>query len=297
MQDQTRGTIQMVAAMVISGTIGWFVVMAGEPVLTVVFWRCVFGAGALVILCAALGLLRVRLTRKQLLMATLGGVALVLNWLLLFGSYSRASVSVATVVYNTQPFMLLGFGSLLFGEKITVVKLAWLGLAFAGVVAIVLNRPDASYVSDDYLPGIAMALLAALGWATAAITTKALKGVPPQLIALIHVSVGSVMLAPFVLANGLPATPETWAVLASMGLIHTGLMYALLYAAIQGLPTAQQGALAFVYPVVTILVDVFAMGTRLQPVQGLGMAVILLAAAGMTLGWGQRWTRAVEASR
>jgi drug/metabolite transporter (DMT)-like permease len=297
MQDQTRGTIQMVAAMVISGTIGWFVVMAGEPVLTVVFWRCVFGAGALVILCAALGLLRVRLTQKQLLMAGLSGVALVLNWLLLFGSYSRASVSVATVVYNTQPFMLLCFGAVFFGERITVVKLGWLGLAFAGVVAIVLNRPDATYVSDDYLPGIAMALLAALGWATAAITTKALKGVPPQLIALIHVSVGSVMLAPFVLANGLPATPETWAVLASMGLIHTGLMYALLYAAIQSLPTSQQGALAFVYPVVTILVDVFAMGTRLQPVQGLGMAVILLAAAGMTLGWGQRRTRTVEASR
>jgi TctA family transporter len=40
-----RGSLEMVAAMLISGTIGWFVLVSGQPVLDVVFWRCVFGAG------------------------------------------------------------------------------------------------------------------------------------------------------------------------------------------------------------------------------------------------------------
>ena len=44
MSDKMRGTVEMTAAMVISGTIGWFVVLSGQPVMDVVFWRCAFGA-------------------------------------------------------------------------------------------------------------------------------------------------------------------------------------------------------------------------------------------------------------
>jgi hypothetical protein len=47
----------MVAAMSISGPISWFVVMSGQPVLDVVFWRCLFGAVALLAVCGARGLL------------------------------------------------------------------------------------------------------------------------------------------------------------------------------------------------------------------------------------------------
>ncbi|MFP5429010.1 MAG: hypothetical protein ACLGJA_25040, partial [Gammaproteobacteria bacterium] len=39
-----RGSVEMMVAMLISGTIGWFVLVSGQPVLEVVFWRCVFGA-------------------------------------------------------------------------------------------------------------------------------------------------------------------------------------------------------------------------------------------------------------
>jgi drug/metabolite transporter (DMT)-like permease len=62
-------------------------------------------------------------------------------------------------------------------------------------------------------------------------------------------------------------------------------MYILLYGAIQKLPTHLTGALSFIYPVVAILVDYLAFDHRLQPLQLLGIAAILLAAAGMTLGW------------
>ena len=38
----THGTMEMSAAMLISGTIGWFVVVSGQTVFNVVFWRCLF---------------------------------------------------------------------------------------------------------------------------------------------------------------------------------------------------------------------------------------------------------------
>ncbi len=72
---------------------------------------------------------------------------------------------------------------------------------------------------------------------------------------------------------------------AAIGVIHTGLMYILLYGAIQKLPTNLVGALSFIYPVVAIAADFLAFGQRLQPLQLVGAAAILIAAAGMTLGW------------
>lgn len=284
MDGRTRGIVEMSLAMAISGTIGWFVLMSGRPVLDVVFWRCVFGLAALFVLCAALGQFRYRLTLRQFGIAVFGGVALVLNWLLLFGSYSHASISIATAIYNTQPFMLLVFGAAMFAERITAAKLGWLALAFAGLVLIIIHKPTANYVGDDYALGILMALAAALGWAVAAVTTKRLAGVPPQLIALIHVATGAIMLAPFAKLGDLPSDGPTWGTLAALGLVHTGLMYALLYSAVQRLPTYMQGALSFIYPVAAILIDVVALGHHLHPAQIAGVATILVAAGGMTLG-------------
>lgn len=284
MSDKMRGTVEMTAAMVISGTIGLFVVLSGQPVMDVVFWRCAFGTITLLIVCAALGLFRLEvMTRRQIAWAAVGGVAIVLNWILLFAAFPRASISIATAVYNTQPFMLVALGAILLGERLTLTKLSWLGIAFAGMLLIVQSKPGAG--GTDYLSGILLALGAAFFYAIAAIVTKKLKGVPPHLIALIQVVVGMLMLAPFANFTALPVDVKTWTLLVAVGVVHTGVMYILLYGAIQKLPTHLVGALSFIYPVVAILADFLAFGHRLQPLQLLGAGAILIAAAGMTLGW------------
>jgi drug/metabolite transporter (DMT)-like permease len=283
--ERLRGTAEMTAAMMISGTIGWFVLVSGQAVIDVVFWRCLFGAGTLALVCLALGLFRRDvITLRQAGLAALGGVAIVLNWLLLFAAYPRASISIATSIYNTQPFMLVGFGVVFFAEKLTASKLFWLGLAFIGMLGIVQAK-GLGVSGSDYLIGIAMALGAAFFYALAAIVAKRLKGVPPHLIALIQVVVGVAMLAPLAHISTLPHEAGTWAILGTLGVVHTGLMYILLYGAIQKLPTSLTGALSFIYPVVAVIVDVAAFGHRLEPLQMMGASAILLAAAGMTLGW------------
>ena len=88
--------------------------------------------------------MRRTLTLRQVGWAALGGVAIVLNWLLMFESFSRASISVAIAVYNTQPFILVGLGAIFFSERITATKLTWLGIAFAGVLLIVYARPSSA---------------------------------------------------------------------------------------------------------------------------------------------------------
>ena len=57
------------------------------------------------------------ISRPALLLAMASGVVIVGNWLLLFASYSRASIAIGTAVYNVQPFMLVGLAALFLGEK------------------------------------------------------------------------------------------------------------------------------------------------------------------------------------
>ncbi len=249
-----RGSLEMIAAMLISGTIGWFVLVSGQAVVDVVFWRCVIGGAML---------------------------------LLVFASYSKASIAISTAVYNVQPFMLVGLAALFLGERITLAKLAWLGVAFLGMLAIVSAHGDTGTSGENYLLGIALALGAALLYAVAALIVKRLSGTPPHLIALIQLLTGILMLAPLA-SYQLPEQPQAWASLAALGILHTGVMYMLLYSAIQKLPTALTGALSFIYPIAAIFVDWLAFGHRLSPLQWLGVAAILLAAAGMQQGWSLR---------
>lgn len=293
---QQRGMLEMVAAMLISGTIGWFVLVSGQPVLQVVFWRCLIGAGTLLVICAAMGFLRRGvLTRLTFALAVVSGVAIVGNWLLLFAAYSRASIAIATAVYNVQPFMLVGLAAMFLGERITLLKLSWLTVAFLGMLAIVSAHGAGGASGEDYLLGIALACGAAFLYAIAALIIKRLTGTPPHLIALVQVCTGVVMLAPWLYSSPLPNQTVAWGSLLTLGMVHTGVMYVLLYSAIQKLPTALTGALSFIYPIAAIFVDWLAFDHQLNALQWLGVSMILLAVAGMQRGWGLRMGRAAAA--
>lgn len=80
-------------------------------------------------------------------------------------------------------------------------------------------------------------------------------------------------------------------ILLTLGIVHTGIMYQLLYSAIQKLPTPITGSLSFIYPVVAIVVDNLVFGHSLNLTQLAGGALILFAAAGNNLGWGEKTPR------
>ncbi|EOW1327147.1 DMT family transporter [Klebsiella aerogenes] len=284
----SRGVWQMSLAMIISGSIGAFVLLSGLPVIDVVFWRCLIGAVTLLLFILLSRQPFSRLTRLTLALAILGGVALVINWLLLFAAYSRVSIGMATVVYNTQPFMLVLL-SMMLGEKVSAVKWGWLLLAFSGVVILLSSELTPAH-SDNLVTGIILALGAAFFYALTAIIARKLQPLPAQHIAFIQVIVGTVMLLPLVHA------PEfnshfPWRYLLILGVVHTGIMYQLLYSAIQKLPTPVTGSLSFIYPLVAILVDYLVFHNTLAPLQLAGGVLILLAAAGNNLGWGEKKPR------
>ncbi len=162
----------------------------------------------------------------------------------------------------------------------------WLSVAFIGMLAITQSHGASAYGGEAYLSGIFLALGAAFLYAVAAALVKRLTGTAPHLIALIQVCAGILLLAPFAQVGALAQQPASaWSALLVLGIVHTGLMYVLLYSAIQKLPTAITGALSFIYPIAAIAVDWLAFGQRLQWLQWFGVVAILLAAAAMRQGW------------
>jgi drug/metabolite transporter (DMT)-like permease len=284
--SELSGRLEMIAAMGLSGTIGFFVVESGQSPWNVVFFRCLFGALSLLAYCWAKGLLHPwPFSARTLALALLSGAAIVLNWVLLFSSYGHASISIATVVYNTQPFFLILLGFVLFGERPTADALGFIGLAFVGLVLVAGIDAGSFTGAGGYLTGLVQALAAAFLYAVASVIVKRLKGLPPHLIALVQAILGAGMLLPLADFSSLPAGAAGWGCLVTLGVVHTCIMYIFLYAALQKLPTPVIAVLSFTYPAVAILVDYLAYGRDLSLNQWSGIGLILIGSAGVNLKW------------
>ena len=184
----TRGVWQMSLAMIISGSIGAFVLLSGLPVIDVVFWRCLIGALTL--------LLFIVLSRQPSVVSRASPSP---SRYLAASRWSSTGCCClpllayfnwhGTVVYNTQPFMLVLMGMVL-GERVSAVKWGWLLLAFGGVV-ILLSSELAPTHGESLTAGVLLALGAAFFYALTAIIARKLHPLPAQHIAFIQVLVAS----------------------------------------------------------------------------------------------------------
>src|ERR1041385_2931829 len=154
--DQRIGMIQLAGAMAIAGTVGVFVQESGQSPVNAVFFRCLFGLLFLAAYCLWHGDLRVvRPSRRALALIALGGVCIVLNWVAFFAAIARTSIALTTIVYHVHPFWVVLLGSALFGERLTLDKLGWMGLAFLGL-ALAVDLGGAGLGDGDHLAGIGL---------------------------------------------------------------------------------------------------------------------------------------------
>ncbi len=270
--EQQGGTWRMASAMAMSGTIGLFVLASGQAAMTVVLFRCLIG-GALLLAYLQVQKQWKAIDRKALAYLVGGGAALIVNWLCLFTAFQWSSISVATIVYHVQPFFLVLLAALAQRQMPDRRRLLVLLVAFAGVA---LTSGIESF-DRTALAGAALALLAAFLYALSTLATRQLKGYAPAQIAGLQLLMGAAVLAPL---GALPAHlpgGQAWLCLAVLGIVHTALMYNLMYGAFQRLRAEQIAVLSFIYPLVAVVVDLVAFHTVLHPLQLAGMALIMLA--------------------
>lgn len=285
-REPARGALfQLLFAELLIGSVGVFVHESGQDPVTAVFYRCLFGGLFLLALGLARGYLHgVWQDRALLRGALISGVLLVLNWVALFAGMARSSIGVATLVYHFFPFVMLILAALLQGERTHPADLGWTLLGFLGVACSADPGKLWHNAGTSYLIGIALTLLGAVLCGASLLMSRKVGRERPFALVLIQCWVGVAMLAGFS-SPGVFHVGTHWMWLAGLGVIHSGIVYVLFYGAYPRLPVVTIAVVAFVYPLVTLLLDYLIYGHRLVPVQLLGLAMIVAGTLGVNLKW------------
>ena len=196
---------------------------------------------------------------------------------MLFASFKYSSISVATTIYHVQPFIFLFLWSWLSRERIPLIKIVYTVIAFIGVIFVidVFNNID---LNQGYFIGVILALTAALFWAISALIVKRIDCVKPHLTVLIQLCVGVIIVLPFVdFVSMTEVTKNEWLYLVIIGVIHSCVVYILMYSSYKVLSAPVIAIMTFIYPCVAIMVDVMIFNKQLDLMQWLGITMILLS--------------------
>ncbi|MBH1963391.1 MAG: DMT family transporter [Comamonadaceae bacterium] len=284
-RQQRQGQWLLIAGGLLLGTVGVFVEEANQPPLLTVWFRCVFGALALLIWGIATGRtaeLRVRGRSWWIVLAT--GGFMIINWALFFAAIPLTSIGIATIVFHIQPVWLIVYSAVVLHEAVPRRQQLATAAALGGLVLTTglwsSNSTEASS-GPDYLVGLLLCLGGSLCYAAVTILAKREKVVSSFAMAWWQCAVGVGALAWAPLIYGWPHQNSTWAWLAGLGILHTGLAYAILFAGITRLTLGRVAVLQYVYPLTAVLLDWVVYGRTLDTVQFVGVGLMAIALLGI----------------
>lgn len=268
----------IIIAMAVFGTLGPFVrniaVSSGELAL----YRAVMAA---LLLSGYLALTKQPLNLKQisreLPLLLFSGMAMGINWILLFEAYKYTTVSVATLSYYFAPVLVTLACPLLFHEKMRTKQWICFAMSTLGIV-LITGIGDLSGGSN-HLKGILFGLGAAVLYATVILLNKFIKGVAGIQRTFLQFLAAIVILVPYVACSGGVTLQKLdglgWVCLLIVGLIHTGVTYCLYFSALKELPGQEAAILSYIDPLVAVLISVFILGEQMTLVQIIGGVLIL----------------------
>jgi drug/metabolite transporter (DMT)-like permease len=299
------GSVLVIAAASLFGLLGVtsrFAYDAGLQPFAFVAWRAAVGAIGIAFVIAVArgptrGLAPLRSARgparRSLLLAVFLAAGVNLS---MFLAFDRTTIALALLGFYTYPAMVAVASGLLGRERLDLGRVVSLGLALAGMAAVVLGGlGSGSAVRVDAL-GIALGLAAAGFQATFVLTSRGYAGVSADL-AMGSILAGSAVVAAIVsVATGgvaalaLPLdSPGLLALLLGVGLFAAALPSVLFLTGIRWIGGVRTGILMLLEPVVGVTLAAAFLAEGLQPLQIVGGATILLAALIV-----QRGSRATE---
>ncbi len=270
---------QLVTAMTIFGTIGLVRRFIPYSSGLVAFARAFIG----VLFLLAFRFLKkeslpVKDVKDNLLLLCLSGVALGINWILLFEAYRFTSISVATICYYMAPVIVILVSPLLFNEKITLQKgicacIAVLGMVFvSGVI-------ETGFTG---LTGVFFGLGAAVMYAAVIVLNKKIDGISSNDRTVIQLGISAISLFPYILLTEDFAHFEfEWFavfMLLIAGVIHTGIAYALYFGSIRTVPAQTVALFSYIDPIVAVLLSAFVLKEGLSVMAALGVVMVMVAA-------------------
>ncbi len=269
---------QLILSMTIFGTIGLFVrnvpLASGELALYRAVLAALLIAGYLLITKQKIPFDKIK---KEIPLLLFSGIAMGINWILLFESYKYTTVSVATLSYYFAPVIVTAVCPFLFKEKLTSKQIICFIMSTIGLV-LIIDLADIGTGSSD-ITGILFGLGAAVFYATVILLNKFIKNVGGihrtflQFIAAIIILLPYVIFTSGINVGTLDGTGIVF--LLIVGLVHTGITYCMYFSSLKDLTGQKAAILSYIDPLVAVLVSVLILGESMTPLQIIGGALIL----------------------
>ena len=277
MNTHASARLKLTASMVIFGTLGIFTrniaVSSGELAL----YRAILAAGLiLVYLAAGRKPIPFKKIRRELPLLLLSGMAMGVNWVLLFSAYRFTTISMATLSYYFAPVIVILACPILFHERMTAKEILCFVMSTAGLV-LIIGAGGAGNGTD--LIGVLFGLGAAAFYAAVILMNKFIRQVTGIHRTLIQFAGAILILLPYVGLTGgfhLEVLDGTgWVCLLVVGLVHTGVTYCMYFSALKDLSGQETAVLSYMDPLVATLISVLVLGEPMSLTQALGGAMIL----------------------
>ena len=277
MKEKKSPRLMLITSMAIFGTLGLFVrnipVSSGELAL----YRAVLAA---LLLAAYFVVTKQKIPfekiKKEVPLLLLSGIAMGINWILLFEAYKYTTVSIATLSYYFAPVIVTVVCPILFHEKLTGRQIVCFAMSTLGIVMIT-GIGDMSG-GNDFI-GILFGLGAAVFYATVILLNKFIKNVEGIHRTFFQFLSAILILIPYVMMTGGVTLGKMntigWVNLLIIGFIHTGVTYCMYFSSLKELPGQKAAILSYIDPLVAVIISVTILGEKMTLWQVIGGILIL----------------------
>ena len=276
-----KAKLELIASMFIFGTIGIFVRHIPLPSSMIALVRGFVGAFfVLLFVYLKKSKLDKAAIRKNFVMLALSGAFIGINWILLFESYHYTTVATATLCYYMQPIFVILASPILLKEKLTPKKVICVLVALVGMV-FVSGVLQTGIPALSEAKGILYGLGAALFYATVVRMNKKITNISAYDKTIMQLGMGAIVLSPYVMLTQdfstatLSMTPSLWALLLFVGLVHTGVAYALYFDSMKDLKAQTIAIFSYIDPIVAIILSALLLKENMGLYGVIGAVLVL----------------------
>ncbi len=271
--------LKLISSMFIFGTIGLFVRYIPLPSSVI---ACVRGLIGMLFLLLVMALRHKRLDtaaiRKNALVLILSGAAIGINWILLFEAYRFTTVATATLCYYLAPMFVLLASPFVLRERLTIRKLLCVVVSLVGMVFI-SGILDSGISSIRELAGILLGVGAAVFYATVVLLNKKMNNISANDRTIMQLGIAALTVLPYILLTEdisvLQTTPLAIGLLLVVGIVHTGIAYAMYFGSLKDLNAQTAAIFSYIDPIVAIILSALLLNEQMGWTGVVGAVLIL----------------------
>lgn len=274
-----RNLVELNASVVLLALVPLFAKLIPLGPEVIVFYRCVFGAAAMLLFLRARGMPLRLARRRDYFLLLLLGLLLAVHWVTYFKAIQVSTVAVAITAMFTYPAITVVMEPLAVGQLPRPLDLLLALTALAGVALVV---PEFS-LEGDVGQGVAWGVLSALLFAARNVIHRHwLRHYPSSQM------MGYQMVVVMLVLLGVAEDPrqiglQAWLALAVLGLVFTALAHSLFVGSMRHLKAKTVGLIASLQPACSILAAALLLGEMPSGRTLLGAAVVVSVAAAESL--------------